>query len=66
MVRKKLSAGQPGSHAPKGLRPDQVEQIRHMRGDGHTLKAIAEKFGVSQSLVSRICNGYAHGPLEAR
>lgn len=66
MGRKKLTAGQPGSHAPKGLRPDQVEQIRRMRGDGDTLKVIGRRFGVSESMISRICNGLAHGPLESR
>lgn len=66
MERKKLPAGTSGSHAPKNLSTAQVADMRRLRGDGAKLKELAGRFGVTESAVSRICNGKAHGPLEAR
>lgn len=44
---------------PRKLTWDTVHEIRALRKGGMYLRLIAEKFGVSESLVARVCQGYA-------
>lgn len=50
-------------YGPKRLTADDVYQIRMYYDSGlYTQKQIAESFGVSQSLISKIVNEQAHKP----
>jgi hypothetical protein len=40
---------------------DQVREARELRADGIKLRIIGEKFGVSASQMSRVCNGDSWG-----
>lgn len=65
-TRMAIEAGLYDPRAPKGrhdgfcskLSADKAREIRRMAADGHTQRDIAEKFGVSQSHVSKLLSGH--------
>lgn len=51
-----------GGHPPKKLTAKQISEIRDLLGRGLLQREVAQKFGVSQSTLSRNLNGKTAGP----
>lgn len=49
----------PAKSVPKKANPDMVREIRRRRAEGARLKTLSADYGLSEPLISRICNRLA-------